>query len=178
MSETEDKSKTNPEQDNPTDDKKGEKDTSKTFTQEELDAKVSERLKRDREKRDKEVADLIKKERDEWERQAKLSQEEKEAEERKKREAETADREREITLRENRADARERLQEKNISTDLVDFVVDVDADKTKENIDNLEKAFLKAVEKGVDDKLKGDTPKYKSTNKGTDVPTYSGTTVL
>lgn len=141
------------------DDKKNEEP--KTFTQEELEKTLSERLKREREKAEKETAERLKKEREEWERQAKLSQEEKEAEERKKREAETSERERSIILRENRADARELLQEKNISADLVDFVVDVDPDKTKENINNLEKAFTKAVEAGIADRLKGETPKEK-----------------
>ena len=150
----------------------------KTFTQEDFDKQLSKTLAEKEAKLEKKLADKLKAEREEWERQAKLSAEEKEAEERKKREQETAAKERDITLRENRADARELLAEKNIPTTLVDFVVDVDADKTKENIDTLEKAYLEAVEKGVADKLKGDTPKDKSNNTGADVPKYSGTTVL
>jgi len=153
-----------------------EKAEAKTFTQEELEKTLSERLKREREKADKALADTLKAERQDWERQAKLTAEEKESEERKKRDEQTSSREREIILRENRADARELLQEKNISSDLVDFVVDVDADKTKTNIDNLEKAFLKAVESGVNERLKGETPKDKS-NKA-ELPTHSGTTVI
>lgn len=146
---------------------KAEKESAKTFTQEDFDKQLSKTLAEKEAKLEKKLADKLKEERAEWERQAKLSAEEKEAEERKKRDAETADREREITLRENRADARELLAEKNISTTLVDFVVDVDPDKTKENIEALEKAYLKAVEDGVNDKLKGHTPTEKSAeNKG------------
>ena len=159
----------------PNEEKKTE-ETPKTFTQEELEKTLSERLKREREKADKALAEKLKAEREDWERQAKLSAEEKEAETRKKEAEKTAAREREITLRENRADARELLQEKNISADLVDFVVDVDPDKTKENIDSLEKVFLKAVEAGVNERLKGDTPKDKSTK--TETTQYSGTTVI
>lgn len=150
--------------------------STKTFTQEDVDKAISERLKREREKAEKTIAEKVAEAAAEAERKAKLSAEEKEAEDRKKREAETAEREREITLRENRAEARELLQERNISADLVNFVVDVDADTTRENIDNLEKAFLKAVEEGVEAKLKGKTPKDKSTS--TPEPAHSGTVVL
>ena len=149
----------------------------KTFTQEDFDKQLSKTLADKEAKLEKRMKEQLQKELEERERLAKLSAEEKEAEERKKREQETAAKEREITLRENRADARELLQEKKISTELVDFVVDIDAEKTKENIDNLEKAFTKAVEQGVADKLKGKTPEDKSTKK-TETTQFSGTTVI
>jgi len=154
-----------------------EKKEPKTFTQEDVDKIAGERAKREQEKADKQLKETLKKEREDWERQAKLSSEEKNSEASKKREAESADRERGITLRENRADAREVLQSKNISSDLVDFVVDVDKDKTNENIDNLEKAFLKAVETGVAEKLKGDTPTDKS-KKTADTADYGDSVVI
>ena len=135
----------------------------KTFTQEDFDKQLSKTLADKEAKLQKKLEERLATELQERERLAKLSAEEKAAEETKRREQETAERERGIILRENRADARELLQAKNISTDLVGFVVDVDADKTKENIDQLEKAFLKAVEQGVNDKLRGQTPKDKST---------------
>lgn len=174
MSDT-DTSKTNPNPEDVQQDNQEAKDTKgKTLTQEEFEKALSERLKREREKADKERAEALKKEREEWERQAKLSEEERKAEERKRMEQETAQKLRDITLRENRADAREILQEKNISTELVDFVVDVDADKTRENIINLESAFTKAVEAAVADRLKGQTPPDKSSTTNTapaDAPT-------
>ena len=68
-------------------------------------------------------------------------------------------REQEITLRERRSEAAETLTEKGISTKLVDFVVDVDADKTAKNIETLTSVFNKAVEEGVKAKLAGQTPK-------------------
>lgn len=138
-----------------------EKKEPKTFSQEDFDKQLSKTLADKEAKLEKKLSEKFDKELSERERLAKLSAEEKDGETRKKRDAEQADREREITLRENRADARELLQSKNISSELVDFVVDVDADKTKDNIDNLEKAFLKAVEDGVAEKLKGKTPETK-----------------
>lgn len=41
---------------------------------------------------------------------------------------------------------------------MVDFVIDIDADKTSDNINKLEKAFNKAVEAGVKAKLAGTSP--------------------
>lgn len=146
--------------------------------QERIDKIVGDRLKREREKSQKEFDEKLKTELADRERLAKLSAEEKATEEQKKREQETSAREREIILRENRADARETLQEKNISATLVDFVVDVDADKTKENIETLEKVFLKAVEDGVNDRLKGETPKDKSNHGAGNENSYEGSTVL
>ncbi|NCU39202.1 DUF4355 domain-containing protein, partial [Candidatus Saccharibacteria bacterium] len=48
---------------------------------------------------------------------------------------------------------------------LVDFVVDVDADKTKDNVNQLEKAYAAAVKAGVDKALAGTTPKDTSATK-------------
>lgn len=177
MSDTTDDSKTNPNPDDVQKDENKGKDTPKTFTQEDFDKQLSKTLADKEAKLEKKLSEKLEKERQEWERQAKLSAEEKEAEERKKREEQTSSREREITLRENRAEARDLLSEKKISSDLVDFVVDVDLDKTRTNIDNLEKAFTKAVEAGVADKLKGETPKDKTTTS-TQKPATQGTRVL
>ena len=139
------------------------KNDPKTFTQEDFAKQLSKTLADKEAKLEKKLSDKFDKEMSERDRLAKLSAEEKESEVNKKRDADSADRERGITLRENRADAREVLQSKNISSELVDFVVDVDKDKTNENIVNLEKAFLKAVETGVSERLKGKTPETKKT---------------
>ena len=149
----------------------------KTFTQEDFDKQLSKTLADKEAKLEKKLQEKFEKELTERERLAKLSAEEKETEVRKKRDAETAERENGITLRENRAEARDILSEKSIPAALVDFVVDVDLDKTKENINKLEEAYLKAVEAGVNDKLKGQTPKDK-TNPDSATPKFSGTTVI
>lgn len=104
----------------------------------------------------------------EYERQAKLTQEEKDREAKTKREAELKERENAITLRERRIEAQEMLSQKNIPIDLVDFVVDLDLSKTKDNIEKLAKTYSKSVETGVTDKLKGQPPKDFSSNNNTD----------
>lgn len=141
---------------------KGEKDPApKTFTQEEVDRIAGERAKRTQEKANKDLEDKIRAERADWDRQAKLSAEERDQEEAKRREQESKKREETISLRENRAEARELLLEKSIPSSVVDFVVDIDPDKTKENIEKFESVYLKAVEEGVTAKLAGTTPTAK-----------------
>ena len=139
----------------------------KTFTQEQLGQKLSEERKKLREEFEKEKADALASEKAEWERQSKLTEEQraKEAQEAQRKELEK--REHDITMRERRSEAIERLNEKGISTKLVDFVVDADSDKTERNIEVLEKEFNKAVEEGVKAKLAGKTPTDKgSTTQG------------
>lgn len=94
----------------------------------------------------------------EYDRQAKLTEEEREKEAKSKREAELKAREEQITLRERKLQAQELLQAKHIPIDLVDFVVDLDETKTKDNIEKLAKTYNKSVETGVTDKLKGTPP--------------------
>lgn len=109
-------------------------------------------------KAEEKLKDEVSKALAEAERQSKLSEAEREKEFKAKQQKELEDRERTITLRERRADAKDALSDRNIDTDLVDFVIDIDEDKTNANIDKLEKAFNKAVEAGVKAKLAGTSP--------------------
>ena len=137
----------------------------KSFTQADIDKAISERLKREKDASEKRIAETLRKEREEWERQSKLSEEQRAEEQRKQMESELSEKERNLALRENRADARELLIERGIDSTLVDFVVDVDADKTKDNVNQLEKAYAQAVKAGVDKALAGTTPKDTSMTK-------------
>lgn len=172
MSETTDESKTNTTQEESTENKDGEKTTQQTDAQkaeqERIDKIVSERLKRDREKQQKEFDEKLKKEIAERERLAQLSAEEKAAEESKKFQQEAEEKMRNATLKENRADARDILSEKGISTEYVDFVLDQDPEVMNERIKKLEAIRMKDVEAGVNDRLKGQTPTDKTpTNTNT-----------
>ena len=155
------------------------KDTKdKTFTQEDIDKAISERLKREKDASEKRIAETLKKEREEWERQSKLSEEQRAEEQRKQMESELSEKERNLALRENRADARELLIERGIDSTLVDFVVDVDADKTKDNVTQLEKAYAQAVKAGVDKALAGTTPKDTTSEQRVETQQYGNTTVI
>ena len=75
-----------------------------------------------------------------------------------KRIAELEKREKDITTRELRAQAYETLAEKNLPKELVDILNYSDAEQCNKSIESVEKAFQSAVEKAVNDKLRGGNP--------------------
>lgn len=147
----------------------------KTFTQEEVNDLISKRINEVNSKNKASTEEAINKAVAEYKRQAKLTQEERDKESREKRDAELKNREDNITLRERRLDAQEELRKNNIPIDLVDFVISLDADKTKDNIDKLVSVYQKSVEAGVAGKLKGEPPQDFSTNNNTVKKVVSGT---
>lgn len=133
-------------------------DEPKTFTQDEVNEIMSKRLNeksaKDEAKFEKRLAEAQK----EWERKAKLSDEERAAEAQKAKISELEERERKITMRERRTEAVEKLAAKEIPSEFVDYVVDADAEKMDSNIEGLSKVWNSALEKGVKAKLAGKTP--------------------
>lgn len=173
----EDNKKTSQSVDTPATEEKDVKG-GKTFTQEDVDKIVAKRLNEENAKNQESTNEAIKKALAEYDRQQKLSAEEREKEAKSKREAELKEREDNVTLRERRIQAKEELESKGIPTDLVDFVVDLDENVTKEKIELLTKTYNKSVETGVTDKLKGTPPTDFSNTTKTDKPKYSGTTAF
>lgn len=147
-----------------------DKNAGKTFSQTDMDNLAGKIRSEEKAKNEQAIKEAVANAIAEYDRQAKLTEEEKAKEARSKREAELKAREESITLRERRIQAQELLQSKNIPTELVDFVVDLDETKTKQNIDKLEKTYNKSVETGVTDKLKGTPPKDYSNSNKTDKP--------
>lgn len=131
---------------------------SKTFSQADMDNLAGKIRGEEKAKNEQAIKDAVANAIAEYERNAKLTEEEREKEAKSKREAELKAREDDITLRERRLEAQELLQAKNIPIDLVDFVVDLDHSKTKDNVEKLAKTYNKSVETGVTDKLKGTPP--------------------
>lgn len=146
-------------------DVKVEKEVGKTFSQSDVDGIVGKIKSEEKAKRESLINEAVKSTISEYERKAKMSQEERENEAKSQKEKELSEREQSITLRERQIDAREMLVSKGLSTDLVKFVVDVDADKMKANIDELVKTYNKSVESSIQEKLKGQAPKDFSNNK-------------
>lgn len=141
----------------------------KNFTQADLDNLAGKVRSEEKRKAEQAIKDAVAQAIAEERRQAQLTADERESEAKAKREKELKDREDAITLRERRLIAQELLSQKNIPTDLVDFVVDLDETKTKENIEKLAKTYNKSVESGVTDKLKGTPPTdFSNTNTNTD----------
>lgn len=126
----------------------------KTFTQKDVDKLIQDRLAREQSKWEKKVQD----ERTEAEKLAKMKADEKAKYQEEKRLAEIEKREKDITTRELRATAYETLAEKNLPKELVDILNYSDAESCNKSIEAVEKAFQSAVEKAVNDKLRGGKP--------------------
>ena len=145
----------------------------KTFSQADMDNLAGKIRGEEKAKNEQAIKDAVAGAIAEYERNAKLTEEEREKEAKSKREAELKAREEEITLRERKLQAQELLQAKHIPIDLVDFVIDLDETKTKDNIEKLAKTYNKSVETGVTDKLKGTPPtdfSNSNNNDNTDKP--------
>jgi len=140
----------------------GNSNETKTFTQAQLDAILGKKVNEINDKNKSAVEEAVKNAIAEYDRQAKLSAEEKKKELDAKAKADLEAKERDITLREQRIEAKSLLSEKGLPLKaidkLVDFVVDVNAEKTKANVEGLVEAFNKAVEEGLTNKLKGSPP--------------------
>ena len=149
----------------------GDNNTGKTFSQADMDILAGKIRGEEKRKTEQAIKDAVANAIAEERRQAQLTAEERENEAKAKRDADLKAREDAITLRERRLTAQEMLSQKNIPIDLVDFVVDLDETKTKENIEKLAKTYNKSVENGVTDKLKGTPPPdFSNTNNDTDKP--------
>ena len=148
-----------------------DKNAGKTFTQTDLDNLAGKIRGEEKIKSEQAIKEAVAQAIAEERRQAQLTSEQRESEAKQKYEAELKAREDAITLRERRIMAQELLSQKKIPIDLVDFVVDLDENKTKENIERLAKTYNKSVENSVTDKLKGTPPTdFSNTNTNTDRP--------
>lgn len=123
----------------------------KTFTQEEVNKIIADRLAREKEKAEKKQEEAKK--------LAKMNAEEKAKYELEKRESEIAKREAELNVRELTAEAKDILVDKGLPTDLHTLINYENADTVKESIDVIEKSIQKAVELAVSERLKGNAPK-------------------
>lgn len=101
---------------------------------------------------------------------AKMNADEKAKYEQDKRLAELDKREQEITARELKAEALITLGEKGLPKELADVLNYKDADSCKASIESVATAFKSAVEKAVNDKLRGtEIPK---SNSSTNAPVF------
>lgn len=136
----------------------------RTFSQEELGKKLSAERNKLREQFDMELEDKINAAKTEWEKQSKMTEDERATAAQKAKEEALAERERQVTLRERQAEATTMLSEKNIPTAFVEYVLDEDADKMAAKIDTLSKTWSDELKKAVKGAVSGNTPEDK--NKG------------
>lgn len=98
-------------------------------------------------------------EKTEAERLARMSAEQKAEHDRQKRESALAEREKAVAVREMRATAAQQLSERGLPQALLDCLDYSGADQCGKSIDAMEKAFRDAVQSGVTERMKGQTPK-------------------
>lgn len=126
----------------------------KTFTPEELDKIVQGRIAKERKAWEKHLED----EKTEAQKLETMSEKEKKKYQEEKRIKELDDREAAITRRELTAQAKVQLADKGIPTELAEILNLTDAESCKKSIEIVEKAFQTAVEKAVEEKIKGNAP--------------------
>lgn len=94
----------------------------------------------------------------EAEKLSKMTDLEKQEYQQRKKDAEIAEREKNITRRELSAEAKNTLSDKGLPTSLAAILDYTDAESCKNSLKVVEEAFNKAVEAGVEEKLKGGKP--------------------
>ncbi len=136
-----------------------DKNAQKTFTQEELDKVLQDRLAKQDAKFDKKLDIKIKETQKEADRLNKLDTEEKEKELQTKAQKALTDKERTLTLRENKLEGIKKLDEMGIPIKFVDFILNSDLETMDSNIEKLNSEWTTAIEEGVKTALAGKTPK-------------------
>ncbi|MBS5369187.1 MAG: DUF4355 domain-containing protein [Coprobacillus cateniformis] len=139
-------------------DSKDTEQSEKTFTQSEIDKIVKGRIAKERKAWEKQLLD----QQTEAEKLAGMSEKEKKEYQAKKKQEDLDAREAAITRRELTAQAKVQLADKGIPTELADVLDYKDADSCKKSIETVEKAFQTAVEKAVEERLKGGKPPKKA----------------
>ena len=143
--------------------------TVKTFTQEEVDKIVNKRLARER----KDIEAKIEAERAEAERLAKMSEAEKQQALFKKQVAEFEATKRAFEQEKLLNETSKQLASKNLPIEFAEMLKAQDAESTFENIKIFEAKFNEAVERLVNERLKGNTPKAKSDVSGMTKETFN-----
>ncbi|MDU5211432.1 MAG: DUF4355 domain-containing protein [Clostridium sp.] len=126
--------------------------------QSEFDKRVAKALETAKSKWETDYQAKIQEAKTEAEKLAKMNADQKAEYEKQKKLDELAKREKDITTRELRATAYETLAEKNLPKELVDILNCESAETCNKSIEAVEKAFQSAVEKAVNDKLRGGNP--------------------
>ena len=143
--------------------------TVKTFTQEEVDKIVNKRLARER----KDIEAKIEAERAEAERLAKMSEAEKQQALFKKQVAEFEATKKAFEQEKLLNETSKQLASKNLPIEFAEMLKAQDAESTFENIKIFEAKFNEAVERLVNERLKGNTPKVKSDVSGMTKETFN-----
>ncbi len=130
----------------------------KVFSQEEVDKIVQGRIAKERKSWEKQLQE----QQTEAQKLEKMSEKEKKKYQEEKRIKDLDDREATITRRELTAQAKVQLADKGIPTELAEILILTDADSCKKSIETVEKAFQTAVQRAVEERIKGREPMKKA----------------
>lgn len=130
----------------------------KVFSQEEVDKIVQGRIAKERKSWEKQLQE----QQTEAQKLEKMSEKEKKEYQEEKRIKDLDDREAAITRRELTAQAKVQLADKGIPTELAEILILTDADSCKKSIETVEKAFQTAVQRAVEERIKGREPMKKA----------------
>lgn len=134
--------------------------------QSEFDRRVAKALETAKAKWETEKATELENARTEAEKLSKMKADEKAKYQEEKRIAELEKREKDITVRELKATALETLAEKELPKELAEILNYESAETCNSSIEEVEKAFQNAVNKAVNEKLRGgNPPKSSQSNK-------------
>lgn len=126
--------------------------------QSEFDRRVSKAIETSKAKWKEEEKARVTAARSEAEKLAKMTAEEKLKHEAEKRESELSKREQDLIARELKQGAKDILIQKNLPLEFAELLNYTDAENTKTQLADLEKAFNVAVENRVQERLKGKPP--------------------
>ncbi len=127
-------------------------------TQAKIDAAVTARLADEKAKWEKEYQKKAAADKKEAERLAKLSEDERRAAELEARNKELEEKDQEIRRKELRLETVKVLADRSLPVAFADYLIAEDSESTLKRITAFEKEYKKAVEAGVNEKLKGKAP--------------------
>lgn len=137
--------------------------------QSEFDRRISRALETARGKWAQETKQKIERAREEAERLARMSGEERMAHDFAQREAALNEREAKIVRRELRAEAARMLSERALPMELADALNYESAEQVNLSMDAAEKAFRQAVQQGVEDRMRASVPSIARSGKVSDL---------
>lgn len=138
-------------------DKNNDQEKPKTFTQEDVDKIVQGRITKERKSWQKELED----QKTEAEKLAGMTESQKKKYQEEKKLKNLDDREAAVTRRELTAQAKDTLADKGLPTEFADILNYKDAESCNISIEIVEKVFQNAVEKAIEERIKGGKPPKK-----------------
>ena len=135
----------------------------KTFTQDEVNKLIADRVAREKKNAQKDIEQAIEDTKKEAKRLSELSKEERDSEEHDKLKQELAESKARLARMELESDTIENLKEEGLPIEFKSFLIAENAESTLENINLFKPIFLDAVQAEVEKRLKGRTPKGSNT---------------